>query len=157
MRSTLLRLSALLLTFTVGTSLSLFFKRHHSIEPSSTVSSSRVGSVVSSGCPRIDELVVKDAYLVISAPNDAEFYLGQRKVALAEIPGGVRRVLGNQPVDNQVVFIKSAASVRFETLSLIADQLRNANVKCIEFVLDKKKRAGALQPPLQPPLESVFE
>ncbi len=84
---------------------------------------------------------------MISVLSDSEYYLGQRKVALAEISGGVRRVLGNQPVDNQVVFIKSAASVRFETLNLIAEQVRNTNVNCIEFVLDKRKRGQALQSP----------
>ena len=147
MKSTLLRQSVLLLTFGVGVTVPLFFKRHRSIESPLAIPRSGIGSVVSSGCPRIEELPFRDDYLVISVPSDTELYLGQRKVALAEIPGAVMRVLGNQPVDKQVVVIKSAASIRFETLNLIADQVRNANVKCIEFVLDKKKRSEPLQLP----------
>lgn len=147
MKPTLYRLSALLVTFSLGVAIPLFLKSHRSSETPLLVTSSGAGSVVSSRCPRLDELLIKDAYLVISVLSDSEYYLGQRKVALAEISGGVRRVLGNQPVDNQVVFIKSAASVRFETLNLIAEQVRNTNVNCIEFVLDKRKRGQALQSP----------
>jgi biopolymer transport protein ExbD len=94
---------------------------------------------VSSRCPSPDSLI-KGGYVVISVPNDGEFYLGKRKVALSEIPDGVRKLFGNESLDNRVVFIKGAASVKFQTLSLIAGKIREADVNCIEFVLDKKKR-----------------
>jgi hypothetical protein len=139
MKSTLLRPIALLLTFCVGVTIPQVSQNHPSIESIPPVPLSGVESVVSSGCPRGDELIIKDMFVVISVPNDGEFYLGKRKVELSQIAGEVRKLLGNQLIDNEVIFIKSTASVRFGTLSLVADQLRMANVKCIEFVLDKKK------------------
>lgn len=142
MKSTLLRLSALLLTFSVGISLPFLLKQQQpSIEP---VPLSAVGSVVSCECPGALE-PMKGGYIVISVPDDDAFYLGKRKVDLDEIPGAVRRMLGKQPFDNQIIYIKVAKSVRFETVSLITGELRNANIRCIRFVLDKKK-GGAFQP-----------
>ena len=78
--------------------------------------------------------------LVISVPNDTEFYIGKRKVALSEISDSVRKMFEKiTHDDDRVALIKVGTSVRFETVSLISDQLKSANVKCISFRLDKKK------------------
>jgi len=139
MKSTLLRLSALLLTFSVGVALPPFFKAHHSIQ-----SSSGVGSVVSPFCRSADE-PLKGGHVVVSVPNDSDFYIGKSRVELPEIPDRVKTLLGNLPVESRVVFVKSAAGVRFETVGLINNKLRDADIGCVEFVLDKKKRGSTFK------------
>ena len=72
-------------------------------------------------------------------PNDVEFYLGNRKVALSEIPGRLRSKFDSWPLDTRFVLIRSAGSVRFETLNLITDKVREGGVPCFEFLLDNHK------------------
>jgi biopolymer transport protein ExbD len=147
MKSTLLSLSVLLLTFSVGITIPLFLQTQPSAESLSPVQLTGVGSVVYSGCPNEVE-PMKGGHIVVSIPNDDEFYLEKRRVTLAEISHRVTKLMRNQP-RNQVIYIKSAASVKFETVMLVSDQLRQTN-KCIEFVLDKKKGFAAEQSPRTP-------
>jgi hypothetical protein len=138
MKSTLVRLSALLLTFCVGIAIPQLFKRHRSLESTAGVTSSGVASSVSPRCHG-PEFIWKGEQIVIAVANDGEFYFGKRRIELSEIRDLARIESRNDP---QIVFIKSAAHVRFETLSLVADQIRAAGVNCIEFRLDKKKKSG---------------
>jgi biopolymer transport protein ExbD len=137
MKPTLPRLGALILTLCVGVAIPQLFPRHRSIESFSPVPSSGVASVVSPQCYG-SNYVMKGEQLVIAVANDGEFYFGQRRIELSEVRKAASRVSRNDP---QIVFIKSAAHVRFETVSLVADQIRAAGVTCIEFRLDKKKPA----------------
>jgi biopolymer transport protein ExbD len=144
MKSTLLSLSVLLVTFGVGLTTHHFLLTRPAAESLPPVPLREVGSAVSSGCPNEHE-PMKGGYIVVSIPNDDEFYLQKRRVTLPEIRHSVTRLVRHQPY-NQVVYIKSATGVKFETVMLVSDQVRQAT-KCIEFVLDKKKTFSAGQSP----------
>jgi biopolymer transport protein ExbD len=84
-----------------------------------------------------------DNYLTISVPSDGYYYIGHRQVHLSEI-GPVLRRLRGIPNCRQVVYIKSAAQVRFETLDLVLTAARLSGIDRIEFVMDKKKKGTPL-------------
>jgi biopolymer transport protein ExbD len=138
MKTTLFKLGALALSFTIGVAICLFFANHRSDEAAPPT----VGSQLSTKCARPDELVDKGANVVISVPNDDEFYIGKQKIEPSQISARIRQLLGNIDFCDRVVFIKGAPNVKFQTLDQIVRQVRDADVNRIEFVLDKKKRGG---------------
>ena len=141
MKPILSRLGCLALTFTMGVAVFLFFKNPRPSEPPLP----RIKDQLSTKCADPDALVDKGGSIVISVPNDNEFYIGKRKVATSEISAKIRQLRGEANFCNRVVFIKAAALVTLQTLDQISRQLRDADVNHIEFVLDKKKSGGTYQ------------
>ena len=78
-------------------------------------------------------------YVVISMPADGEFYIGKSKVTLADISERVRALTAKEAPDERIVFIKGEPSVKYETLSLVISQVKDADVNRIEIVPNKKK------------------
>jgi biopolymer transport protein ExbD len=142
MKPTFFRLGTLALSFVLGVILSLFFTSPHSDDSGLPPFVKRASPVVkqpSTECVG-DELTNKGANVVISVPNDDEFYIGKQKVELSQISARITKLLGKVCPCDRVVFIKGAAKVKFETLDPIVRQAKIADVNRIEFVLDKKKR-----------------
>ena len=81
-------------------------------------------------------------FMVISVPNNDEFYLGKQKVVASQISSRIAQFFTGLPVSDRVVYIKSAANVKYEILDLIMHQAKLAPVNRVEFVLDKKKASG---------------
>ena len=136
MRPTLFKLGTLAISLTIGVAIFLFFANHRSDEAVIPP----VENPLSTKCP--DDLINKGQYLVISVPNDDEFYIGKQKVELSEISTKIRQMLGNADFCDRIVRMKYASSVKSQTLDLIARQAKEADINRIEFVLDKKKRGG---------------
>jgi biopolymer transport protein ExbD len=134
MKPTLLRLISLILCSSLGLVSSAIVNEEVSdrlippVEESATV-----------GCdtyPRLN-------YLVISVPSDSEFYIGRHQLHPSEIGPILLRSLSTIPNCQRVVYIKSAAQVKFETLDVVLTAARQSGIDRIEFVLDKKKKGGA--------------
>jgi biopolymer transport protein ExbD len=138
MRPTVFKLGTLVISFTIGVAIFLFFANHRSDEAALPP----VENQLLTKCPSPDELPNKGQYLVISVPNDDEFYIGKQKVDLSQISTRIRQMLGNADFCDQVVFVKGEKNVKFQTLDLIVRQVKDADINRIEFVLDKKKRGG---------------
>ena len=84
----------------------------------------------------------RDLFMVISVPSDGAYYIGKQQVHLSEIGPLLLRSLSAIPNCQRVVYIKSAAQVRFETLAPVLTEARQSGVDRIEFVLDKKKKGA---------------
>jgi biopolymer transport protein ExbD len=131
MKPTLLRLISLVLSISLGLAIFFLFKNHD-------VSDELIPPVENSSAV----LCANEAhvnYVVISVPADGEFYIGKRRVELSQISAVIARSLRSIPCNDRVVYIKSAAEVRFETLDLVLHAAKEAGINRIEFVLDKKK------------------
>jgi biopolymer transport protein ExbD len=136
MKPTLFRLGTLVFSFIIGVAISLFFANHSSDERPLPP----VVNQLSPKCANLDALVYKGENLVISVPNDNEFYIGKKKVEALQITARIRQLFGNVNFCDRIVFIKGASHVTLQSLDQVVREVKAADVNRIEFVLDKKKR-----------------
>ncbi len=94
---------------------------------------------VSYRCPSARDVIATGRYVVVTIPNDREFYIGKNNVTLADIPNHVRQQIGDLPVEQRTVFVKGEPGVRYDTLSAVMRTIRNADVDRIEVVPITKK------------------
>jgi biopolymer transport protein ExbD len=109
--------------------------------------------------PDVDQNIIKENSIVISIPNDNEYYLGKQKVTI-DVSGDasqdpnkdfrdkVERMLEplkNEP-DRQIVYIKSGVGVSYGTVVNVINEVRKLGVDKIGLVADKKKGGAAAKP-----------
>jgi biopolymer transport protein ExbD len=135
MKQTFFRLGTLALSFIIGVGITLFFMNHRVDEAAVPP----IGDQPSNKCAGPNELVYKGGNVVISVPNDNEFYIARQKVEASQISARITQLLGDACLCDRVVFIKGGAKVTFQTLDVIVRQAKEADVHRIEFVLDRKK------------------
>jgi biopolymer transport protein ExbD len=106
--------------------------------------------------PDVDQNIIKESSIVISIPNDGEFYLGKQKVTIElssdpnqdpnkDFRDKVERMLEplkNEP-ERQIVYIKSGVGVSYGTVVNVINEVRKLGVDKIGLVADKKKGKGA--------------
>ncbi len=110
--------------------------------------------------PDVDQNIIKENSIVISIPNDGEYYLGKQKI-LIETPTDQNKdpnkafrdkveallePLKNEP-DRQIVYIKSGVDVRYETVVNVINEVRKIGVDKIGLVADKKKGGKTVATP----------
>lgn len=111
--------------------------------------------------PDVDQNIIKESSIVISIPNDNEYYLGKQKVTIEfnaepgqdpnrEFREKVERMLEplkNEP-ERQIVYIKSGVGVSYGTVVNVINEVRKLGVDKIGLVADKKKgKTTAVAPP----------
>jgi biopolymer transport protein ExbD len=131
MKPTFFRLITLALSLAIGLAVSYSLANPNVADPHLPAFENR------SAMECANQMVNK--YVVISVPDDDEFYIGKQRVELSQISATIARRLSGVSFSGRVVYIKSAAKVRFETLDLVLHAAKQANLNRIEFVLDKKK------------------
>ncbi|HKY05970.1 MAG TPA: biopolymer transporter ExbD [Blastocatellia bacterium] len=92
--------------------------------------------------PDPDPNIVKDTSVVLAIPADGEFYIGRDKVAQADIPKTVERMLKDKPAAEQVVYIKSSTNVKYGTVVSVIDAIRESGFDRIGLVAEKEKAEG---------------
>src|SRR5260370_28006944 len=133
MKPSLFRLTTLAFSLAIGLVVSYSFANPNVADPPLPAFDNR------SAMECANQIVNK--YVVISVPADDEFYVGKQKVELSQISATIARTLSGVSFGGRVVYIKSAAKVRFETLDLVLHAAKHANINRIDFALDKKKAA----------------
>jgi hypothetical protein len=139
MKRTFFKLGAFALSFILGVIVFLFFMNNR-VDKAAVPPITPIGDHPPNKCTGPNELVDKGGNVVISVPNDDEFYIGKQRVESFQISARITQLLGNVAPSERVVFIKGEAKVTFQTLELIVRQARLADVNRIEFILDKKKQ-----------------
>lgn len=94
--------------------------------------------------PDVDPNIIKESSIVISIPQDGEFYLGKQRVATEELTDKVDKML--QSIKNEqdrIVYIKSGVGVSYGDVVNVINEVRKLGVDKIGLVADKKKKAGA--------------
>ena len=91
--------------------------------------------------PDVDSNILRDSSIVIAITNDAEFYLGKKRLGKEQLSEEVNRKL--EKITNEqdrIVYIKSAAGVSYGDVVTVINEVRKLGVDKIGLVADKKKK-----------------
>jgi biopolymer transport protein TolR len=94
-----------------------------------------------------DTAINADSSVVISIPNDGEYYLSKKKVGLDELKAGVEKALANKKEDEKIVYIKSGVQVSYGEVVNVINAVREKGIDRIGLVADKKKGEGQAPAP----------
>jgi biopolymer transport protein ExbD/biopolymer transport protein TolR len=98
--------------------------------------------------PDVDPRIIKESSIVISIPNDGEYYLGKIRVQREQLTEKVDAML--QKIKNEqdrIVYIKSGVGVSYGDVVNVINEVRKLGVDKIGLVADKKKGGGAKAAP----------
>ena len=96
--------------------------------------------------PDVDPNIIKESSIVISIPNDGEYYLGKNKIPKEQLGDKVDSMLKNVKKDeDRIVYIKSGVGVSYGDVVTVINEVRQKGVDKIGLVADKKK-GGAPAP-----------
>ena len=93
--------------------------------------------------PDVDPRIIKESSIVISIPNDGEYYLGKIRVQREQLTEKVDAML--QKIKNEqdrIVYIKSGVGVSYGDVVNVINEVRKLGVDKIGLVADKKKGGG---------------
>ena len=94
--------------------------------------------------PDVDPNIIKESSIVISVPNDGEYYLGKQRVAKEQLSEQVDTLLEKIKNENdRIVYIKSGVGVSYGDVVTVINEVRKLGVDKIGLVADKKKGGAA--------------
>ena len=97
--------------------------------------------------PEVDQNIIKESSIVISIPNDGQYYLGKVAVQREQLTEKVDRMLQGIKNDNEkIVYIKSGVGVPYGDVVNVINEVRKLGVDKIGLVADKKKGGAAAKP-----------
>jgi biopolymer transport protein TolR len=97
--------------------------------------------------PDVDPNIIKESSIVISVPNDGEYYLGKIKVQKEQLTEKVDSMLkGIKNEQDRIVYIKSGVGVSYGDVVTVINEVRKLGVDKIGLVADKKKGGAAAKP-----------
>ena len=97
--------------------------------------------------PDVDPNIIKESSIVISVPNDGEYYLGKQRVAKEQLTDKVDTMLkGIKNENDRIVYIKSGVGVSYGDVVNVINEVRKLGVDKIGLVADKKKKGAAAAP-----------
>jgi biopolymer transport protein ExbD/biopolymer transport protein TolR len=98
--------------------------------------------------PDEDPRIIKESSVVISIPNNGEFYLGKIKVNQEDIKTKVGPMLEKIKSDeDRIVYIKSGVNVSYGDVVNVINEVRGLGVDKIGLVADKKKGSASSPAP----------
>ncbi len=104
--------------------------------------------------PEEDQRIVKDTSVVISIPNDGEYYIGKDKISKELLKDKVQKMLDLiKKEEDKIVYIKSGTGVSYGDVVTVINEVRALGIDKIGLVADKKKGPGgapAAPAPAQP-------
>jgi biopolymer transport protein TolR len=94
--------------------------------------------------PDVDPNIIKESSIVISVPNDGEYYLGKQRIAKEQLSEKVDTLLQKIKNENdRIVYIKSGVGVSYGDVVTVINEVRKLGVDKIGLVADKKKGGAA--------------
>ena len=97
--------------------------------------------------PDVDPNIIKESSIVISVPNDGEYYLGKQRLAKEQLNEKVDTLLkGIKNEQDRIVYIKSGVGVSYGDVVNVINEVRKLGVDKIGLVADKKKGGAAAKP-----------
>ena len=97
--------------------------------------------------PDVDPNIIKESSIVISIPNDGQYYLGKIPVAKEQLTEKVDTMLkGIKNEQDRIVYIKSGVGVSYGDVVNVINEVRKLGVDKIGLVADKKKKGSGAAP-----------
>lgn len=92
--------------------------------------------------PEEDGEITKDTSVVISIPDNNNFYVGKDQYPLDGLGEKVKTMMRDKAPDKRIVYIKSGVDVEYGTVVQAIDMIRKQDIDKIGLVADKKKGGG---------------
>jgi biopolymer transport protein ExbD/biopolymer transport protein TolR len=97
--------------------------------------------------PEVDQNIIKESSIVISIPNEGQYYLGKIPVQREQLTEKVDRMLQNiKNESDRIVYIKSGVGVPYGDVVNVINEVRKLGVDKIGLVADKKKGGAGAKP-----------
>jgi len=96
--------------------------------------------------PEVDPAIIKESSVVVSIPNDGEFYIGKEKIAKDDMGAKIERMMKTKAEADKIVYIKSGVGVNYGTVVEVINVIRKQGIDKIGLVADKKKKGAAAAP-----------
>jgi biopolymer transport protein TolR len=97
--------------------------------------------------PEEDQRITSDNSVVISIPNNGDYFLGKEKMSKEQIKDRVEKMLNNiKKEEDKIVYIKSGVGVDYGEVVNVINEVRALGVDKIGLVADKKKGDGSEAP-----------
>ena len=91
--------------------------------------------------PDLDPKITSEKSVVISIPNDGEYFLGKKRIQKEQLADEVNRMLETiKNEQDRIVYIKSGVGVGYGDVVNVINELRKLGVDQIGLVADKKKK-----------------
>jgi biopolymer transport protein TolR len=101
--------------------------------------------------PEEDPRIVKDTSIVISIPEDGQYFIGKDKISKDLLKDKVQKMLDLiKKEEDKVVYIKSGTGVSYGDVVTVINEVRALGVDKIGLVADKKKGGGGGAAPAAP-------
>ena len=92
--------------------------------------------------PDVDRKIANESSVVVSIPNDGEYYLGKKRVQIEQLADEVDHMLEKiKNTQDRIVYIKSGVSVDYGDVVNVISEIRKLGVDQIGLVADKKKES----------------
>ncbi|HMJ08220.1 MAG TPA: biopolymer transporter ExbD [Pyrinomonadaceae bacterium] len=89
--------------------------------------------------PEEDSEITKDTSVVISIPNNTDFYIGKDQFPLTALGEKIQSMMKDKAPDKRIVYIKSGVEVDYGRVVEAIDTIRKQDIDKIGLVADKKK------------------
>ncbi len=96
--------------------------------------------------PDEDGDITKDTSVVISIPDNNNFYVGKEQFPITALGEKVQTMMKDKAPDKRIVYIKSGVDVNYGTVVEAIDAIRKQDIDKIGLVADKKKGGGEAAP-----------
>ncbi len=93
--------------------------------------------------PDEDGDITKDTSVVLSIPDNNNFYVGKEQFPLDRLGEKVQAMMKDKAPDKRIVYIKSGVDVNYGTVVEAIDVIRKQDIDKIGLVADKKKGGAA--------------
>ena len=98
--------------------------------------------------PDVDPRIIKESSIVISIPNDGEYYVGKQRLQREQLTEKVDTMLETiKNEQDRIVYIKSGIGVSYGDVVGVINEVRKLGVDKIGLVADKKKGGAAAAKP----------
>ena len=92
--------------------------------------------------PDEDGEITKDTSVVISIPDNNNFYLGKEQYPIDGLGEKIKTMMRDKAPDKRIVYIKSGVDVEYGTVVKAIDTIRKQDIDKIGLVADRKKGGG---------------
>jgi biopolymer transport protein TolR len=89
--------------------------------------------------PVEDSEITKDTSVVISIPDNNNFYVGKDPFPITELGEKIKTMMKDKSPDKRIVYIKSGVDVEYGTVVKAIDTIRKQDIDKIGLVADRKK------------------
>jgi len=93
--------------------------------------------------PDVDPAIIKESSVVISIPEDNQFYVGKDQITKEDLGPRIERMMKNKQEADKIVYIKSGVGVSYGNVVEIINIVRKNGIDKIGLVADKKKKGAA--------------